>query len=90
MDKLDALGFVAGTLTTLAFIPQVYKTWKTGSTEDISLAWLVLFVTGMVLWLAYGFLIGATPVIVANAVTLLLVGIMLAVKLKGGSKNRVP
>lgn len=82
MTKIDVLGFAAGTLTTLAFIPQVVKTWKTGSAEDFSLLWLSFFTIGVGMWLAYGLLLGSMPIYIANGVTLLLLSAILLVKLK--------
>lgn len=82
MTGVDILGFAAGTLTTLAFVPQVIKTWKTGSTKDFSLLWLLSFSIGVGMWLVYGLLLGSMPIIIANGATLLLILIILLVKLK--------
>lgn len=76
MDSVTFLGLSAGTLTTVAFIPQVWQTWRSRSAKDISAGTFVLFSAGVFLWLLYGLAIGAVPVIVANAVTL---GLALAV-----------
>ena len=70
MESADTLGLLAGALTTVAFIPQVVKIWKTRHTRDISLGMFAIFSAGVFLWLLYGIQIGATPVIVANIVTL--------------------
>jgi MtN3 and saliva related transmembrane protein len=77
----DALGLLAGVLTTLAFVPQVIRVWRTRSARDLSLASFAIFTVGVALWLAYGIAIGALPVIVANAVTLVLAGAILVMKL---------
>lgn len=82
MDRLDALGLVAGTLTTISFLPQVARTWRTRRTDDISLAMLVLFSVGVGLWIVYGVLMGSLPVIVANAATLFLILIILGIKIQ--------
>lgn len=82
MNTTAILGYVAGTLTTIAFLPQVIQTWKTKSTKDISLVMFVTFCTGVFLWLIYGFLIGSYPVIIANIATLLLAMIILSLKIK--------
>jgi MtN3 and saliva related transmembrane protein len=76
------VGSVAAILTTIAFIPQVIKVWKTRSARDVSLGMYALFTTGVALWLAYGLMIGSGPVIVANAMTLLLAGAVLVMKLR--------
>lgn len=82
MNLPDILGSVAGALTTLAFIPQVVKTWQTKSAHDISIMTISLFCTGLVLWLLYGISINSWPVMISNAVTLALAGAILAMKLR--------
>jgi len=83
MDSLiPMLGFTAGTLTTLAFVPQAIKSWKSKSTQDVSLAMFLVLCTGILLWLTYGFLINDTPLIVANGFSLLLTGSILIMKLR--------
>jgi len=82
VDSVTYLGLLAGTLTTIAFVPQLLKTWKSRSAEDVSLGMLITFCTGVFLWLLYGFFIRSLPVILANAVTLLLAGTILVLKIK--------
>ena len=77
-----ALGLAAGTLTTLAFVPQVIKVWRTRSARDISLPTFAALAVGIVLWLAYGLLIRDLPLVAANGVTLGLVAAVLWGKLK--------
>ncbi len=84
MNLADFLGSVAGILTTVAFAPQVWVVWKTRSTRDISLGMYLVFTTGVAFWLAYGLVLGAWPIIVANTVTLALTGTVLALKLRHG------
>jgi MtN3 and saliva related transmembrane protein len=81
---IPILGFLAGTLTTLAFVPQVIRTWRTGSANDLSLGMLLVFNLGVGLWLVYGLALGAAPIVAANAVTLPLSGSLLVLKLAGG------
>lgn len=71
VDLVEILGFVAATLTTIAFLPQVYKTWKTKSTDGLSASMLFALLFGMLGWLVYGLLIHSLPIIVANSVTLI-------------------
>jgi MtN3 and saliva related transmembrane protein len=76
------LGLLAGTLTTLSFLPQLLKAWKSRSTHDISSGMLALFSVGLVLWIVYGVIVADVPVIAANAVTLVFVGLIAALKLR--------
>ena len=80
----DLIGSLASTLTTIAFVPQVWRAWKTRSARDLSLPMYLIFTTGVVLWFVYGLLLGAVPIIVGNAVTLVLAGAVLAMKVKFG------
>ena len=78
----DYIGFVAATLTTMAFVPQLVKAWKTKQTQDLSLGMVCLFVMGIFLWLIYGIYIISLPIILANSVTLILAVALLMLKLK--------
>lgn len=80
----DWIGSAAATLTTTAFIPQAWKVWRTCHTADISLGMYTLFTLGVVLWLIYGALLESWPIVIANCITLLLAGAVLAMKLKFG------
>ncbi|MHB9119576.1 MAG: SemiSWEET transporter [Burkholderiales bacterium] len=82
MQAADLLGTAAGTLTTLAFLPQVLKTWKSKSAKDISSVMFLLFSLGVLLWLVYGFAIGALPIILANTVTLILALAIIVMKIR--------
>jgi len=84
MDITTALGLLAGTLTTIAFLPQVIRTWKSKSTKDLSLTMLGTFTTGVLCWLIYGLMIDSLPIILANAVTFLLAGANVILKLRYG------
>lgn len=80
MDIVTLVGLAAGSLTTISFVPQVVKTWKTKSAGDISSGMFLLFAGGVLLWLVYGIAIDALPVIIANAVTLVLALTVLVLK----------
>ena len=82
MDAITLLGLLAATLTTVAFLPQVIKNWKTRSAGDLSFGTFGLFTAGLVLWLSYGLLIGNLPIIVSNTVTLVLNGVNLVQMVK--------
>jgi MtN3 and saliva related transmembrane protein len=84
MQLTDGIGLLAGACTTLSFIPQALMVWRNGHAQGVSLGMYVIFVTGVALWLGYGWLIQAWPVVIANAITLLLAGYILSVKLRRG------
>jgi MtN3 and saliva related transmembrane protein len=84
MDIVTSLGLLAGTLTTIAFFPQLIKVWKSKSAHDLSMVWLVTFISGVSLWLIYGVLVNGLPIILANSVTLALTLVILGFKLKFG------
>ena len=84
MSLVMLTGMVAAVLTTVAFLPQVIRTWRTRSTSDISLGMFVAYVTGIALWLVYGLMIHDMPLIASNAVTLVLSGAILLLKLRHG------
>lgn len=81
---IDILGFVAAILTTIAFLPQVYKTYKFKSVKDISLTMYAILLTGVLLWMVYGILISSWPIILANGLTALLLILMLLMKWRYG------
>jgi MtN3 and saliva related transmembrane protein len=72
MNPIDSIGYLAATLTTLAFIPQALRTWRLRSAGGISVGMYVVFTIGIALWLLYGVLLGAWPIILANVITLAL------------------
>jgi len=80
----DLLGGIAATLTTIAFIPQVFHILKTKNTSSISLKMYLLFATGVFLWFLYGILLTAWPVIVANPIVLVLAVWIIILKLRHG------
>lgn len=84
MDGAMILGITAGTLTTVAFIPQLAKALKSRSTGDLSWGMVLTFTIGVLLWLIYGIWIDSLPVILANAVTLLLQLGIVTLKIKYG------
>jgi MtN3 and saliva related transmembrane protein len=84
MDGAMILGITAGTLTTVAFIPQLAKAFKSKSTGDLSWGMVLMFTIGVLLWLIYGIWIDSLPVILANAVTLLLQLGIVSLKIKYG------
>jgi MtN3 and saliva related transmembrane protein len=82
MENTTIIGLMAGTLTTISFLPQVIKTWKSKSTKDISTGMFVTFCLGILLWVFYGIAINSLPVIITNVVTFMLAFVILVLKLK--------
>lgn len=76
------IGSIAAMCTTVAFIPQVIQSWRTRDLSGISLPMYTIFTTGVALWLVYGLLNHDWPVIIANAVTVVLAGVVLLLKLQ--------
>ena len=81
-STIQLLGLVAGACTTIAFLPQVVKTWKSRSAKDLSLSMFSIFSLGVVLWLVYGFLVQDVPLIAANFITLMLASTLLVFKFR--------
>ncbi len=84
MDKfnsIEALGFFAGVFTTVSFLPQVIKTWKSKSADDVSFLMFILFISGVFLWCIYGWEIKSSPIIIANSITFILAGSILVLKI---------
>jgi len=79
--SVEFIGYVAAILTTAAFAPQVWRTWRTRRAQDLSLAMLGLMSSGNALWALYGVGVGAWPLVAANVFTLTLVLMLLAMKL---------
>jgi len=78
---ITLIGYLAGFLTTIAFVPQLIKTVTTHSTKDISLIMFVSFCIGVLFWLIYGIILQAMPIIIANSVTLIFAVIILIYKI---------
>ena len=82
MNTTEIIGLLAATLTTAAYVPQVFKAWKNKSTKDVSLSMYLVMFTGVMLWLYYGLAIGSFPVTFANAITGILIAFVIILKLK--------
>lgn len=86
VNYIEIIGFAAAILTTIAFLPQVYKTWKTKDVSALSLPMLALFFTGIALWLVYGFYKESPSMIFANSITVVSSFLLVYFKLKYGKK----
>jgi len=82
MDTIVLIGYIAGALTTLSFVPQVTRAWKLKETRDLSLAMLLLFAAGVLLWTFYGIWTGSMPIIAANVITFILILVLLWMKIQ--------
>ena len=87
-NYIDLFGFFAALLTTIAFLPQLYKTWKTKSADDVSLIMLILFITGLIFWIIYGLKIHSIPILVANIVTFIFNFSILILKISYKKNNK--
>ncbi len=83
-NTTEGLGLLAGTLTTVSFLPQVIQVWQARSAKGLSFQWIILFSTGVFLWFLYGLISDAPSVFIANGITLGLVWIILYFKIKYG------
>jgi MtN3 and saliva related transmembrane protein len=81
-DYITLLGITAGVLTTIAYLPQLIKTWQSKSAGDISWSMLIILCIGIILWLVYGVLVHDLPILLANVVTLVLALVILALKIR--------
>lgn len=80
-DLGTLLGYPAAFLTTVAFVPQAWQSWRTRDLSGISLPMYAMFTLGVALWLSYGLAIGSAPVVAANTVTLMLASVVLWLKI---------
>ena len=82
IDYIEIIGLIAAVLTTAAFLPQVYKTWKTKDVSSLSLPMFSMFFIGVVMWLIYGLLIESPAIILANAITVVSSFLLVYFKIK--------
>ena len=84
---VEFFGYFAAILTTLAFLPQLIKTLKTKKAEDVSLITLIMFLTGVMSWIIYGYKISSTPILLANIITFILNLLILIFKISFEKNN---
>ncbi len=80
-EMSTTIGYIAAFLTTAAFVPQAYQSWKTRDLSGISLPMYAMFTIGVGFWLFYGYLISSVPVMLANLITFLLSSMVLGLKI---------
>ena len=84
MSGAEILGYAAGAVTAVTFLPQVLKTWREKSAKDISLNMFLIAFANEIMWLVYGFMIDNFVIILTNSVMLLMSVIMIGLKMKYG------
>jgi len=82
MYSTELIGYIGSFLTTFAFVPQAYHSWKTRDLSGVSLPMYSIFSAGVAAWIAYGWLIQSWPVVIANIITFVLSCMVLVLKLK--------
>jgi MtN3 and saliva related transmembrane protein len=87
INFITTLGLTAGVLTTIAYLPQLIKTWKTKSADDLSWSMLIVLCIGIILWLIYGVIEQDIPLIFANVVTFIFALIILILKIRYQPNN---
>jgi MtN3 and saliva related transmembrane protein len=88
LPATELVGYLAAALTTCSFIPQAWLTFRTRDVRGVSLGMYTAFTVGIALWLLYGLLLSAWPIVVANAITLTLAAAILLMKLRYGRGRR--
>lgn len=81
LDLDNFVGYAAAVLTTVAFVPQALKSWQTRDLSGVSLPMYSLFTAGVAMWFVYGVMLGSWPIIIANAITIILASVVLTLKL---------
>ncbi len=76
------IGYVAGFCTTMSFVPQVVRAWRTRQTDDLAWGWLIVFALGLALWLVYGIILHNWPMILANSITISLCTALMLMKVR--------
>lgn len=87
MQTSELIGYLAAALTTCSFVPQALHTFRTRDVSGISLGMYSVFTVGIALWLVYGLALQAWPIVAANAITLVLAGAILGMKLVYGART---
>jgi len=83
----ELLGYGAAALTTASFVPQALHSWRSRDLSGVSLSMYSLFTLGVGMWMLYGIALGSWPIILANAITLALAGMVLGLKLRHGKDD---
>ena len=81
LSNSETFGYIAAILTTIAFFPQLLRTWRTKTANDVSILMLLLFLIGVFCWIIYGWMIHSPPIFIANLITFILNILILSLKL---------
>ena len=84
MVNFELIGYLAGFIVAISLTPQLIKAWKTKSTKDISIAWILMYLTGLSLWVFYGFGIGSFPLMITVTIEALMAISLLILKIRYG------
>ncbi|MBU2578943.1 hypothetical protein KKA09_02395 [Patescibacteria group bacterium] len=84
MNNVEIIGFMAGMFIAISMFPQVIKSWKTKSTKDIALAWIIISFFGQILWIIYGFYVGSHSLVIMTSIAFIMNIFMITLKLKFG------
>ncbi|GHS91694.1 hypothetical protein FACS1894139_16900 [Planctomycetales bacterium] len=87
MEIFEIIGFIAAIFSTISFVPQVYKTWKTKSARDVSMPMFVIYAISTLLWMTYGFGVNSRPVYIANIIVTVLATTQIILKIKYDKKT---
>jgi MtN3 and saliva related transmembrane protein len=82
MELTNTIGYIAASLTTASFLPQAMHTFRTKDVSGISLGMYSVFTLGVSLWLLYGIMLGAWPIVIANSITTALASFILWMKIR--------
>lgn len=83
--NIELIGYIAGGLVSLSFVPQVLKSWNTKRMEDISFSLTIINIVGQCTWIYYGFVKSSPSIIVMSTLTLLLTSLLLFMKIIYGN-----
>jgi len=82
MDNIHLISSIAGICTTMSFLPQVIKVYRTRHTKDLSLPMYIIFSCGVFMWMYYGYLVQSIPIMIANGITFTLSAYILVMKIR--------
>ncbi len=80
-ELAEIMGLIGAFLSSITFIPQVYKTWKIKSAGDLSMSMMLIVFTSTIIWLIYGFALSLLPVIICNGIIMVLSALLIYFKL---------